>query len=464
MSSEPKKVGRRTFLNYAIAVVATGVIVGAATYLAVPKEVTTVTAPGATTTVTAPGTTTIKTVTTTVSEGKKLSPSLYCYMHSVHKTAIGDLTKLFKFIYGTEITIDTNTQPYLQNKIITEASLPTGTIDIGALTEMDFTPLNVPLLEPLNDYIKVAPIENYDDIIPSLLTMCNKGGVQYGIPIRTGTHIIYYRKDLFEKNGISPPKNIEDIYEIGKQFKGTGIYGLNMIGAKTRIFHYFPNFMWAFGGEYFSEDLKEVLIDRDETVAALEFLKKLYDDGILPPKFLTIDQDEETTIWQQGMAAMSISYTGRLVPFTDPKSSKVSKEMTGYLVIPAAKGREGKNHVYGGEWSAVIPKNSQKKDTAWEFIRFISHPVCTLLMALNGNDPVRVSTYNESRLKEQRPAEFLKVFNESNKIAKPALPAIANVEKIQDIIATEIHNALMGQKSARDALKDAKKAIEPLLA
>jgi ribose transport system substrate-binding protein len=61
--SEPKKVGRRTFLNYATAIVATGVIVGAATYLATPKGVETVTAPGATTTVTAPGGATTVTVT-----------------------------------------------------------------------------------------------------------------------------------------------------------------------------------------------------------------------------------------------------------------------------------------------------------------------------------------------------------------------------------------------------------------
>jgi len=75
--SEPKKVGRRTFLNYATAIVATGVIVGAATYLATPKgatttvtvpaATTTVTVPGAATTVTAPGATV--TVPTTITAG-----------------------------------------------------------------------------------------------------------------------------------------------------------------------------------------------------------------------------------------------------------------------------------------------------------------------------------------------------------------------------------------------------------
>jgi len=75
--SEPKKVGRRTFLNYATAIVATGVIVGAATYLATPKGVETVTAPGATTTVTVPGVATTVTApgaTTTVTKTMTTQP------------------------------------------------------------------------------------------------------------------------------------------------------------------------------------------------------------------------------------------------------------------------------------------------------------------------------------------------------------------------------------------------------
>ncbi|MEM3610132.1 MAG: substrate-binding domain-containing protein [Candidatus Aenigmatarchaeota archaeon] len=60
MTQEPKKIERRSFLNYAIAIIATGVVVGTATYFAVPKGVETVTAPGGVTTFT-------KTVT--VSEG-----------------------------------------------------------------------------------------------------------------------------------------------------------------------------------------------------------------------------------------------------------------------------------------------------------------------------------------------------------------------------------------------------------
>jgi simple sugar transport system substrate-binding protein len=57
MGSEPKKQDRRSFLKYAAAVGATGIVVGGLTYLATPKgTVATVTVPGAPTTVTVPKT------------------------------------------------------------------------------------------------------------------------------------------------------------------------------------------------------------------------------------------------------------------------------------------------------------------------------------------------------------------------------------------------------------------------
>ncbi|MGD0330613.1 MAG: substrate-binding domain-containing protein [Nitrososphaeria archaeon] len=78
MSQEPKKVERRNFLNYAVAIIATGVVVGAGVYLLKPSVTSTVTSSttstvaGPTTTVTGPTTTVsgaggTSTVTTTVS-------------------------------------------------------------------------------------------------------------------------------------------------------------------------------------------------------------------------------------------------------------------------------------------------------------------------------------------------------------------------------------------------------------
>jgi simple sugar transport system substrate-binding protein len=60
MSQEPQKVERRSFLNYAVAIIATGVVVGAGVYLLKPSVTSTVTS-------TVAGPTSTKTVTSTVS-------------------------------------------------------------------------------------------------------------------------------------------------------------------------------------------------------------------------------------------------------------------------------------------------------------------------------------------------------------------------------------------------------------
>lgn len=69
MSQEPKKVERRSFMGYAAAIIATGVIVGAGTYLLAPKATETVTS-----TVTTGGGTATQTVTSTITGTGTVTP------------------------------------------------------------------------------------------------------------------------------------------------------------------------------------------------------------------------------------------------------------------------------------------------------------------------------------------------------------------------------------------------------
>ena len=46
----------------------------------------------------------------------------------------------------------------------------------------------------------------------------------------------------------------------------------------------------------------------------------------------------------------------------------------------------------------VIPKNAKRKDLSWSFIKAMMTKEATLTMALNGNGPVRASTYDDRGL------------------------------------------------------------------
>ncbi|MEM2073838.1 MAG: hypothetical protein QXO33_04750, partial [Nitrososphaeria archaeon] len=80
MSQEPTKVGRRSFINYLVAVVATGVIVGAGMYFAGPKQTITETVTSTVkTTVTSEKTVTITGTPTTITTTPTTSPTTTPY-------------------------------------------------------------------------------------------------------------------------------------------------------------------------------------------------------------------------------------------------------------------------------------------------------------------------------------------------------------------------------------------------
>src|SRR5690606_15399138 len=54
-------------------------------------------------------------------------------------------------------------------------------------------------------------------------------------------------------------------------------------------------------------------------------------------------------------------------------------------------------------WGMVIPANATDKELAWSFIKEVSSKKNTLIMALNGNGPARVSTFSEAELVEKNP-------------------------------------------------------------
>jgi branched-chain amino acid transport system substrate-binding protein len=164
--SEPKKVGRRTFLNYATAIVATGVIVGAATYLATPKgatttvtvpaATTTVTVPGAATTVTAPGATTTVTAPGGTATGKPI-PS--------EPIKIGILT----FFSGSNAVVDVQiwwAAQMLAEKINSEGGILGRKIE---LVQMDVGPNTDTCVQ---NYRKLV-LENHVDLVTGDLASSN---------------------------------------------------------------------------------------------------------------------------------------------------------------------------------------------------------------------------------------------------------------------------------------------------
>jgi len=138
MSQEPTKVGRRSFINYLVAVVATGVIVGAGMYIAGPKQTVTETV-RETVTSTVPTTITITgspTTTTTTTIPTTTTPTTTTYPQPPEPK---EPIKLTVWLWGTFApAIDSlNKVAYLWNRAFPKVQIEF--TPIAGLTSLEFT-------------------------------------------------------------------------------------------------------------------------------------------------------------------------------------------------------------------------------------------------------------------------------------------------------------------------------------
>jgi N,N'-diacetylchitobiose transport system substrate-binding protein len=90
-----------------------------------------------------------------------------------------------------------------------------------------------------------------DDLVDSLVEAGTYGDEFYGVPYYGGARIVVYRKDLFEKSGLSVPTTMEEFVAAGKKLKADNADVPNFSGI------YFPgrnwqatlSFIWDAGGD-----------------------------------------------------------------------------------------------------------------------------------------------------------------------------------------------------------------------
>jgi multiple sugar transport system substrate-binding protein len=113
------------------------------------------------------------------------------------------------------------------------------------------------------------------------------------------------------------------------------------------------------------------------------------------------------------------------------------------------------------QWAFVVPKGCQHKDLAWEFIRFMCSKEGILNMSLSGNEPIRNSTFQDQQYIAKQPL----LIQQQNifKYGRPLFRGFDNYTEANSILGGEIQKAVMGQKTAQQAMADAERQIKPLL-
>jgi multiple sugar transport system substrate-binding protein len=276
--SEPKKVGRRTFLNYAIAVVATGVIVGAATYFAVPKGEVTVTK---TVTTTIAGTPTTPTISPTTSP-----PAGKTYVE--FWTELVEEPRMEVLNRAADAFMKENPDIYVKVVPIAEADYPTKLTSAYMSGKM-------PQVMEIPTYFAPEWLTELDaDAITDVINEIGEDQFVYPLKIwqipgqkkwYAASWIpwisqVYYRKDWFVEAGLETPKDVitwdQMLNAATKLNKPPDRYGILFINAKEDIGSNQIYFTvgYANGVKLLDEDLN-IRFDDPESIETLQYLQTL---------------------------------------------------------------------------------------------------------------------------------------------------------------------------------------------
>ena len=390
--------------------------------------------------------------------------------HNVHKTVAtgkqgGDITEAWAArskLAVNWLTFDTGP---LKERLFREASLGETTIDVGFLLNTQVTPAAAALFEPLDELMKAEPIEDLADLFPGMVDAMRFGGKLCAIPFRHSTSGLHYNEELLKERGIAaPPRTIEELADAAKKLTFTRADGSKVAGFVIPGLTY-PNVVdlaRAWDGDFITPDYR-VVANEAPMVRAIAFMHELQVAGALPRGFNTLGTEDVNTWMQSGRAAMAITGMGRHNIYNDPAKSKYPGRIK-VVPIPISNELKGKYEVAPAKvefWAMAIPKGSKNKKQAWSLIREMASKQATLKAALNGNGPVRASTYADAGFTSKLPyaAEELRVL----KVARAPMPAFDNAQKAADTFKEEAEAAVLGQKSPQQAMDDLVAKVRPML-
>ena len=388
--------------------------------------------------------------------------------HKVHQTVLGtgdgDLLKDWRSANDTDIAWSTFDSNPLQDRLFREASLNSTEFNLGYMVDNRPTSQIAAMFDPLDGYLKKEPIEAFDDIAPGLVQGMTVDGKLIGIPVRHATQGLFYNAALLEEQGISaPPTTLEELVEQAQMLTFTSKSGTRVSGmVLASDLAVFPvMFARAFGGDFLTKTF-ELVPDQAAMEQGLTVLKNMFDAGSLPRSYATTKNDDQVTWIQQGRAAFTVLPFARHAQLNNPEQSKFPGKIKAveFPVSAALKGKTPMATVVES-WGIVIPANSRDKDLSWKFIREVSSKRVTLGMAINGNGPVRVSTYKDGSFAGKNPLAAVEATALAN--ARGAFPPFPEAARAQSIFLEEVQLAVLGRKPVNEAISSISSRIKPLL-
>lgn len=376
----------------------------------------------------------------------------------------------FEKATGIDVEIEVYDEPTTRQKFILDSTSKTGAYDITAISFWYFPEYQRNgWIEPLDDLMKNTVSEWYhpEDIPESALDTFSADGKRYAMPHTIIGGMTYYRKDIFEKHNLQPPKTTQDIIELVPKLKELEPDMIPITGRGAPNFASMGTYLgwaWGYGAQLLDDNFKPHANSPEMVQAITDFVTLMRDYGPEDAASLTFTQAGEKM--QSGNAIMMFDTTGWGTILEDPKQSTIHGKV-GYATIEGPAGQPLQWIYMEGLGISSFSKN---KEAAWLFLQWRMSRETTMkeLTELARTDVPNLYVLNSDEYKafaeENNITEFTQLLPEAWKQADIRYwPFVPEFAEIGDAFMVEVSAAIAGMLDVPTALDRAQASIEEIM-
>jgi multiple sugar transport system substrate-binding protein len=327
--------------------------------------------------------------------------------------------------------------------------------DVDEVTEMWLpTFVNNEWLEPIDDYVDKSFVDRYPEGITKALKF---DGKLYAIPHYINQPLFYYNEKMLKEAGYDrPPETWQELMEYSEKLTTGDQFGFAApLYQESDTLYYLMSYVYQAGGMMYDEN-NEPAFNSPETLEAFNFLIDLYQNGYMPKGVTSMDCFRVANLFRQEKVAMMINWAFEI----QNNLKEESKVKDDFKVSSNPAGAAG-SKICAAPWLYVLSNKAKEKDLGIQYLEMFMTP--ELLSDYVLTEPGKIipltDIYYNERVENEVP--FHEVIRDN--IDNFVLETGPKKEELAIILVTELNKALIGEKSAEQALSDAENEANSVL-
>ena len=365
----------------------------------------------------------------------------------------------FEEATGAKVSVTEVPFPTMREKLTAELVAQSADYDVVSVMDA-WIPSMTGYLRPIDEHLKSAGVDA-NRYPAAFLNAGQVRGQLYGVPMRCHVQVLFYRKDIFDKLGLKPPRTWDEVVEAGKAVQAkTELAGLALPYAKNngQNLQLWYNFLWGRGTDVFDAKLAPTFNNPAGLQATQDYVDLMLKHKITPVGCAGFTEQDATQSMVQGRSAMLPCWWWVVSQFSG-ESAAVKRDQVGFVTLPTYTG--GQPTTFTNVWIFGVNKLSKSSDAALAYLDWVSRPQLEKQVLLDpaGNDVVACQWSNIRDPEVNARWNGLQQTGGQELEHSHGLPQFAELPQVQDVLETAMSNIASGGATVPDAMNAAAEAV-----